>query len=84
VHVLVIIVNIDNMRGEKLKICLCSFVLTSQAIGLMYFIILILHLDSASKGNEYQDYFLAGKGGRCVVLANLPPSCAACLEFWEP
>jgi len=50
----------------------------------MYFIILILHLDSASKGNKYQDYFLADKGGRYVVLANLPPSCAECLEFWEP
>jgi len=32
----------------------------SQAIGLIYFIILILHLDSASKGNEYQGYFLGG------------------------
>ena len=24
------------------------------------------------------------KGGRCVVLATLPPSCADCLEIWEP
>jgi hypothetical protein len=63
---------------------LCSFVLISQAIGLIYFIILILHLDSASKGNEYQEYFPGVKGGRCVVLATLPHSCADCLEFWEP
>jgi hypothetical protein len=39
--------------------------------------------------NEYQVYFLlgrggGGKGGRCVGLTNLPPSCADCLESWEP
>jgi len=27
--------------------------------------------------------FLGGKGGRCVGLATLPPSCAGCLEIWE-
>ena len=24
------------------------------------------------------------KGGRCVGLTKLPPSCANCLETWEP
>jgi len=24
------------------------------------------------------------KGGRCVRLTTLPPSCADCLEIWEP
>ena len=24
------------------------------------------------------------KGGRCVGLTTLPPSCADCLEVWEP
>jgi hypothetical protein len=24
------------------------------------------------------------KGGRCVGLSTLPPSCADCLEIWEP
>ena len=24
------------------------------------------------------------KGGRCVGLTTLPPSCADCLEIWEP
>ena len=33
--------------------------------------------------NEYQDYFLGGKGGRCVGLTTLPPSCADCHEIWE-
>jgi hypothetical protein len=39
-------------------------------------------LDSASNRNEYQEYFLRGKGGWCVGLTNLPPSCADCLEIW--
>jgi len=25
-----------------------------------------------------------GKGGRCLRLTTLPPSCADCLEIWEP
>ena len=41
-------------------------------------------VDSASKRNEYQEYFLGGKGGRWVGLTTLPPSCADCLEIWEP
>ena len=24
------------------------------------------------------------KGGRCVELKTIPPSCADCLEIWEP
>jgi len=39
-------------------------------------------VDSASNGNEYQEYFLGGKGGRCVGLTTLPPSCADCHEIW--
>ena len=38
-------------------------------------------VDSASNRNEYQEYFLGGKGGRCVGLTTLPPSCADCLEI---
>ena len=26
---------------------------------------------------------LRGKGGRCIGLATLPPSCVDCLEIWE-
>jgi hypothetical protein len=40
-----------------------------------------LGVDSASNRNDYQGYFLGGKGGRCVGLTPLPPSCADCLEF---
>ena len=25
-----------------------------------------------------------GKGGRCLGLTTLPPSCAECHEIWEP
>jgi len=39
---------------------------------------------SASNRNEYQKYFLGGKGGRCVGLTTLPLSGADCLEIWEP
>ena len=38
-------------------------------------------VDSASK-NEYQD-IPGGKGGRCVRLTALPPSCGECLEIWS-
>ena len=34
--------------------------------------------------NEYREYFLGVKSGRCVGLTTLPPSCADCLEIWEP
>ena len=38
---------------------------------------------TASNRNEYQEYFLGGKVGRCVGLTILPHSCADCLEIWE-
>ena len=46
-------------------------------------------VDSASNRNEYQVYFLGGKGGRCIRLTTLPPSCAVVmksgnLNFLEP
>jgi hypothetical protein len=40
-------------------------------------------VDSASEIKEYQEYFLGGKGGQCVGLTTLPPSCTDCLEIWE-
>ena len=40
-------------------------------------------LDSASSRNEYQEYFLDSKGGRCVGLTILPPPCADCLEILD-
>ena len=40
-------------------------------------------VDSAPNRIEYQGYFLGCKGGRCLGLRTLPPSCADCLEIWE-
>jgi hypothetical protein len=41
-------------------------------------------VDSVSNRNEYQEYFLGGKGGRCLRLTTLPLACAKCHEIWEP
>jgi len=44
-------------------------------------------VDSASNRNECHEYFLGGKGCRCVGLTTLPKlttSCDECLENWEP
>ena len=46
-------------------------------------------VDSACNRNEYQEYFSGGKGGRCVRLKTLPPSCAVVtksgnLNFLDP
>ena len=40
-------------------------------------------VDSTCNGNEYQEYFLRGKDGRCIGLTTLPPSCADCFEIWK-
>jgi hypothetical protein len=47
--------------------------------SLRFFIDLILPAalrTPASNRNDYQGYILGGKGGRCVGLTTLPPSCA--------
>jgi len=44
----------------------------------------LIGVDSASYRKEYHEYFLWGKGSRCLWLTTLPPSCADCLEIWEP
>jgi hypothetical protein len=38
-------------------------------------------VDSDSNRNEYQEYFLGDKDGRCLGLITLPPLCADCLEI---
>jgi len=40
--------------------------------------------NSANNRNEYQEYFLGGKGGGCVRLTILLPSCADCFENGWP
>jgi hypothetical protein len=41
-------------------------------------------VDLTSRRNEYQEYFLGGKGSRFTGLTTLPPSCVDCLKIWEP
>jgi hypothetical protein len=41
-------------------------------------------VDSAPNRSEYQEYFLGGRGGRCVGLTTLLPLYVNCLEIWEP
>jgi len=59
-------------------------------MSLEFFIAIILPVaqwpgvDSGYNRNEYQEYFLGGKGGRGVGFTTLPPSCAECLETLEP
>jgi len=55
-------------------------------VSLEFFIDKILGpgVDAASNRNEYQEYFLGGIGDQCIELTTLPPSCADCLEIWEP
>jgi hypothetical protein len=45
---------------------------------------IFLSVGSASNRNEYQEYFLGGKGSWCVRLTIVPPSCTDCLQIWEP
>jgi hypothetical protein len=35
-----------------------------------------------SNVNEYQEWFLWGKGGLCVRLTTWPTLCVNCLEIW--
>jgi hypothetical protein len=49
-------------------------------LGIHIDLILLLRVCSASNRKEYHEYLLGGKGGQCVELTTLPPSCADCLE----
>jgi hypothetical protein len=59
-------------------------------VSLHYFIDIILPvaLGPWSQLNLQQKWvpgiFPGGKGGQCVGLTTLPPSCADCLNIWEP
>ena len=66
-----------------LKHCTTTQKIRFPMLSLEFFIDIILLVESASNRNEYQEYFLGGKGGRCVGLTTLTPSRADCLEIWE-
>ena len=67
-------------RGFYSRCCHWNFLLISGRIMPHYG----PGVDSASNRNEYQEYFLGGKGCRCLGLTTLPPSCAFCLKTCEP
>jgi hypothetical protein len=41
-------------------------------------------INSATNRNDYDEYLLGSKDGMCIQLTTLTPSCAVCLEIWEP
>ena len=87
--------NITNLRvmfpgtslwnANSLFICLPPASVFSTTHLQQFYMYFMRDLDIVlSNRNEYQEFFLGGKGGRCVGLTTLPPSCAECLEIWEP
>jgi hypothetical protein len=44
----------------------------------------IFHWHNPSDRNKYQEYSLGSRGGWSIGLTTLKPSCANCLEIWEP
>ena len=88
---------VGDRSGTVVKaLCNRRSLVQSQLVSLEFFIDLKPFrshygpgVDSASNRNEYQEHFLEGKGGRCVRLTTLPPSCAVVmksgnLNFLEP
>jgi hypothetical protein len=68
----------EALRGFDFQWCHWNYSLTSSFwphIG--------SGVDSAFNKNEYQEYILRDKGGRCVGLTALSTSCADCLEIWS-
>ena len=55
-----------------------------ESLEFSFYIILLSWGRPATNRNEYQEYFLTCKCGRCLGLTNVPLSSADCLEIWEP
>ena len=60
--------------------CICILLLILCNKPLHYY---GLGVNSDSDRNEYQEYFLGSKSGRCLGMTALPPSCVECLEIRE-
>ena len=63
---------------------------TSQKVaGSVHVDVIVFFIDyghgvtSASNRNEYKEYFLRVKGGRCIGLITLPQLYVDCLLIWE-
>ena len=68
-------------RAAKRKVAVS---IPDDVIENFFYFFVALEVDSDSNRNEYQEYFLRSKGGRCLGLTTLPPSRVDCLEIWEP
>ena len=66
----------ENKRIQNIPIGSSEFSLTS-----FFWLLCGPEADSAFSRNEYNEYLLEGKGGRCVRLTTLPALCADCLEI---
>jgi hypothetical protein len=76
--VLTIIVNLNTTWGKRWHSWLRQCTTSQKVAGSIPD-----GVDSASNRNEYQEYFLWGKGSWCIGLTTLPPLCAYCHEIWE-
>jgi hypothetical protein len=77
------------MQGALMLKSVEYITLSFPMVSLEFFSDIIIPVDSSSNRNEYQVYFLRGKGGRCVRLTTLPPPCTVVmksgnLNFLEP
>ena len=88
--------NVCTQWSNLVEIAICRrnisnkwlFIIDCAIYWIKYCITSLLH--SACNRKEYQGYLLWSKGGRCLELTILTPSCANCLEilgassFWIP
>jgi len=58
--------------------------ISDGVIDIIVSIALWPRVDSASNRNEYQDYFVAVKSGRCVRLTSLPATWAIVTKSGNP
>jgi hypothetical protein len=65
-------------RGSRFRFLIGFF------IGIILPVALYTGVDLASNRNEYLQYVLGCKGGRCIGLTTLTPSYSNCLEILEP
>ena len=79
-YVMLFIVGGTRWRNW-LRHCATSRKVAGSIADLVIGIFNWLNSSSPTNRNKYQVYLLVGKGGQCVRLTTLPPSCSECLEI---
>jgi hypothetical protein len=69
--------NLMSIYVPKYVLCVPT---RSCQLQEVYFLLCMYFIDGPNR-NEYQGYLLGHKGGRCVRLITLPPSCTKRLEI---